>query len=119
MWIGLETLILADPPQAILFFLIIIPYLGLQRSRFQFLVVTTYQHYLLVLILCFTHVKHMEIDFHFLREKVQNKDLIVQYVPTDEQVAEILTKGLHSPIFVKHCSNLRLGSPPAAIKGGC
>ncbi|BFG24866.1 hypothetical protein CerSpe_111400 [Prunus speciosa] len=66
-----------------------------------------------------SRIKHMETDFHFFREKVQNKDLIVQYVPTDEQVADILIKGLHSPIFVKHCSNLSLGSPPAAIKAGC
>ncbi|CAL8077757.1 unnamed protein product [Prunus armeniaca] len=65
-----------------------------------------------------SRIKHMDIDFHFIREKVQNKDLIVQYVSTDEQVADILTKGLHSPLFVKHCGNLSLGSPPAEIEGG-
>ncbi|XP_016648868.1 PREDICTED: uncharacterized mitochondrial protein AtMg00810-like [Prunus mume] len=65
-----------------------------------------------------SRIKHMDIDFHFIREKVQNKDLIVQYVSTDEQVADILTKGLHSPLFVKHCGNLSLSSPPAEIEGG-
>ncbi|CAL9010999.1 unnamed protein product [Prunus brigantina] len=65
-----------------------------------------------------SRIKYMDIDFHFIREKVQNKDLIVQYVSTDEQVADILTKGLHSPLFVKHSGNLSLGSPPAEIEGG-
>ncbi|BBN67240.1 hypothetical protein Prudu_20S000300 [Prunus dulcis] len=66
-----------------------------------------------------SRIKHLDVDFHFIRERVQSKDLIVQYVPTDEQVADILTKGLHSPIFIKHCSNLSLGSSPAELEGGC
>ncbi|XP_034229446.1 uncharacterized mitochondrial protein AtMg00810-like [Prunus dulcis] len=66
-----------------------------------------------------SRIKHLDVDFHFIRERVQSKDLIVQYVPTDEQVADILTKGLHSPIFLKHCSNLSLGSSPAELEGGC
>ncbi|KAI5318095.1 hypothetical protein L3X38_037803 [Prunus dulcis] len=66
-----------------------------------------------------SRIKHLDVDFHFIRERVQSKDLIVQYVPTDEQVADILTKGLHSPIFIKHCSNLSLGSSPAEFEGGC
>ncbi|CAL8120114.1 unnamed protein product [Prunus armeniaca] len=65
-----------------------------------------------------SRIKHMEIDFHFIRERVQNKDLIVQYVSTDEQVVDILTKGRHSPLFVKHCANLSLGSPPTEIEEG-
>ncbi|BBH07344.1 hypothetical protein Prudu_019255 [Prunus dulcis] len=65
-----------------------------------------------------SRIKHLDVDFHFIRERVQSKDLIVQYVPTDEQVADILTKGLHSPIFLKHCSNLSLGSSPAELEGG-
>lgn len=59
-------------------------------------------------------IKHMEIDFHYIRERVQSKDLLVQYVRTDEQVA----KGLHSPIFAQHCSNISLGSSPTEIKRG-
>ncbi|CAN6689823.1 unnamed protein product [Malus baccata var. baccata] len=58
-----------------------------------------------------TRIKHLDTDFHFVREKVQRKDLQVQYVPTDHQTADILTKGLHGPAFVRHCCNLRLGYP--------
>ena len=55
-------------------------------------------------------IKHLDTDYHFVREKVQTNDLRVQYIPIEEQVADVLTKGLHSPIFVKHCHNLSLGS---------
>ncbi|XP_021805278.1 uncharacterized protein LOC110749474 [Prunus avium] len=34
----------------------------------------------------------LDIDFHFIREKVQRKDLIVQYIPTEEQLADVLPK---------------------------
>ncbi|CAL9017564.1 unnamed protein product, partial [Prunus brigantina] len=56
-----------------------------------------------------SRIKHLDIDFHFIRERVQRMDFLVQYIPTNEQVADVLTKGLHSPVFSKHCTNLRLG----------
>lgn len=61
----------------------------------------------------------MDVDFHFIRERVQCKDLSVQNVPTDEQIADILTKGIHNPIFQKHCFNLSLGPSPAELEEGC
>ncbi|KAI5344250.1 hypothetical protein L3X38_012127 [Prunus dulcis] len=57
-----------------------------------------------------SRIKHLDIDFHFVREKVQRNDLIVQYIPTEEQIADVFTKGLHSPIFLQHCLHLRLRS---------
>lgn len=66
-----------------------------------------------------SRIKHLEIDYHFVRERVQCRDLVVQYIPTDGQVADILTKGLHSPVFIRHRSNLRLGNNPAEIEGEC
>ncbi|CAL9020428.1 unnamed protein product [Prunus brigantina] len=58
-----------------------------------------------------SRIKHLETDFHFVRERVQRVDIHVQYVPTQEQVVDVLTKGLHSPVFLQHCSNLKLGLP--------
>ncbi|CAN6705159.1 unnamed protein product [Malus baccata var. baccata] len=54
-------------------------------------------------------IKHLDTDYHFVREKVQKGDLTVHYIPTDDQVADVFTKGLHSPIFLKHCRRLGLG----------
>ncbi|CAL2260817.1 unnamed protein product [Prunus armeniaca] len=57
-------------------------------------------------------IKHLDIDFHFVREQLQKKDLLVQYVSTDEQLADVFTKGLHGPIFSQHCAHLRLRELP-------
>ncbi|CAN1314677.1 Retrovirus-related Pol polyprotein from transposon RE2 [Linum perenne] len=43
--------------------------------------------------------KHLEIDFHFVRERVASKHLHVAYISTKDQTADILTKPLHVPRF--------------------
>ncbi|KAM1384887.1 hypothetical protein ACFX2F_037049 [Malus domestica] len=54
--------------------------------------------------------KHIEIDVHFVRERVAKNTLLVQFVSSREQFAYILTKGLNAPLFRSHCFNLMLGS---------
>lgn len=58
-----------------------------------------------------SRIKHLDTNYHFVKERAQKKDIIVHYVSTESQVADILTKGLHSPAFIRHCSNLKLGYP--------
>ncbi|KAH7421161.1 hypothetical protein KP509_13G043100 [Ceratopteris richardii] len=41
--------------------------------------------------------KHIEIQYHFLREKVLDKEIEVMYTPTKEQVADMMTKSLDGP----------------------
>uniref|UniRef100_A0A2N9H369 CCHC-type domain-containing protein n=1 Tax=Fagus sylvatica TaxID=28930 RepID=A0A2N9H369_FAGSY len=43
--------------------------------------------------------KHIEVDFHFIWERVLRKDLQVKFVSTNDQLADIFTKGLSSPRF--------------------
>ncbi|KAJ4764474.1 Gag/pol [Rhynchospora pubera] len=38
--------------------------------------------------------KHVEIDFHFIRERVVNKQLMVKFISSKDQIADGLTKGL-------------------------
>ena len=38
--------------------------------------------------------KHIEVHNHLVREKVERGVLVVEYCPTEEQVADVLTKGL-------------------------
>jgi hypothetical protein len=38
--------------------------------------------------------KYIEIRYHFIRDWVQRGSVQIQYIPTDEQVADILTKAL-------------------------
>jgi hypothetical protein len=37
-------------------------------------------------------LNHIEIKYHFIRDMVQRKEVLVQYLPTDEQVVDVLTK---------------------------
>ncbi|KAK8928682.1 hypothetical protein KSP39_PZI017093 [Platanthera zijinensis] len=50
--------------------------------------------------------KHIEVDCHFIREKVQMKKLDLKHVPGTEQVADILTKALPSTLFYQCLSKL-------------
>jgi len=38
--------------------------------------------------------KHIEIRYHFIRDWVQRGAVQLEYIPTDEQIANILTKSL-------------------------
>lgn len=44
--------------------------------------------------------KHIELDIHFLREKVANKCLQIQYVPSSDQTADILTNPYLLSLFI-------------------
>ena len=45
------------------------------------------------------HTKHIEIDYHFIRDCVLHKPLLVKFTPSEEQLADILTKPLPTPRF--------------------
>ena len=40
------------------------------------------------------HTKHIEVQHHFLRHKVEGEEIHFEYTPTDEQTTDVLTKGL-------------------------
>ena len=48
-----------------------------------------------------TKMKHIAIRYHYVREKVLDKTIDVQYCPTNDMVADILTKGLTLDKFLK------------------
>ncbi len=43
--------------------------------------------------------KHIDIKLHFIREKVKEGDIIVEYCSTKEMIADILTKGVPKTQF--------------------
>jgi hypothetical protein len=43
--------------------------------------------------------KHIEIDYHFIREKVTAGHLQLQYLPTTQQIADVFTKALGKDSF--------------------
>ena len=52
--------------------------------------------------------KHVEIDLHFVREKVAIGQVRVLHVPTTSQFADIFTKGLPSSVFNEFRSSLNI-----------
>lgn len=38
--------------------------------------------------------KHIEVKYHHVREMIQNKEVFLEYCPTSEMVADIMTKPL-------------------------
>ena len=49
---------------------------------------------------------HVEVDKHFIKEKLENGLIVMPYIPMVEQVADILTKGLPKKQFDDLVSNL-------------
>lgn len=50
--------------------------------------------------------KHIELDIHFVQERVQIGELRVLHVPTGEQYANVMTKGLLATTFEAFRSSL-------------
>lgn len=56
--------------------------------------------------------KHVELDLHFVREKVALGQVKVLHVPSSSQYADIFTKGLPTSLFTEFRNNLTV-KPPA------
>ena len=52
--------------------------------------------------------KHIDIRYHFVREKIESKDALVEYVPSEKQRANIFTKALPRERFRNLCEKLNL-----------
>lgn len=61
--------------------------------------------------------KHIEIDYHFIWEKIINKDVHAKYISTAGQVVDIFTKGLTSARFLLLPNKLMVLSPSMCLKG--
>ncbi|KAK1650776.1 hypothetical protein QYE76_068581 [Lolium multiflorum] len=63
--------------------------------------------------------KHIEIDLHFVRDRVALGEARVLHVPTSSQYADIFTKGLPTAVFQEFRSSLNVLPSPVATAGGC
>ncbi len=55
------------------------------------------------------HAKHIHIRKHFAHEVIQNRQMRLIRVPTDEQLADIFTKALPFPQFERCLMGLMSG----------
>lgn len=57
--------------------------------------------------------KHVEIDCHYVREQLKAGQIITEKVPSNSQVADIMTKPLSVRLHTDHCS--KLGVPQTKL----
>lgn len=53
-------------------------------------------------------MKHIDIKYCFIRDEIANGTIKIIYKPTDQQTADIMTKGLGKNLFMKHRDDLNL-----------
>ncbi|KAJ0615698.1 putative RNA-directed DNA polymerase [Helianthus annuus] len=63
--------------------------------------------------------KHVEIDRHFIKEKLEAGIIELPFVRSEDQLADILTKAVNGRIF-NHClGKLSFGDPTTQLEGEC
>ena len=50
--------------------------------------------------------KHIDVRYHYIREKLEDKTVRLQHIPTADNTADILTKPLGATKFRKHRDEL-------------
>jgi hypothetical protein len=58
-------------------------------------------------------LKHIDIKYYFIRDKVQKGEVILQYISTDEKTTDILTKPLSNIKFAYFRDKLGLVEIPS------
>jgi len=61
--------------------------------------------------------KHVEVDYHFVRDRVTKKEIQIRFISSKDQLADVLTKPLVSFAFTSLCSKLHVDDPPLAWGG--
>ncbi|KAJ4706296.1 Retrovirus-related Pol polyprotein from transposon TNT 1-94 [Melia azedarach] len=52
--------------------------------------------------------KHIELDCHVIREKIQDGQIITKYLPSHMQIADVFTKALGANVFKKLIGKLNM-----------
>lgn len=55
-----------------------------------------------------SRVKHVDIKYHFLRERVASEEIVMRYINTKDNIADLFTKPLSLPRFSRLCRILGL-----------
>lgn len=63
--------------------------------------------------------KYIEVDYHFIREKVLNKDISLIFISTQAQIAYLFTKGLTKALFFLLRDKLFIRELLVSLRGEC
>jgi histone deacetylase 1/2 len=70
--------------------------------------------YLSVNPIIHARTKHVEVDYHFVRDRVAKKEIQIRFIPSKDQLVDVLTKPLASSDFSSLRSKLHVDNPPSA-----
>ena len=62
---------------------------------------------------------HVEVDRHFIKEKIEEGFISFPFVRSEEQLADILTKAVPASIFMKVLGKLSIGDLMTQLEGKC
>ena len=63
--------------------------------------------------------KHVEVDRHFIKEKIDEGTINVMYLPMMKQVADVFTKGIYKPLFERLVDKLGMYNLYNQLEGEC
>ena len=63
--------------------------------------------------------KHVEVDRHFIKEKIEDKSIELPFVRSEDQLANILTKAVTDKAFTRVLNKLSIGDLTAHLEGEC
>ena len=63
--------------------------------------------------------KHVEVDRHFIKEKLESGVVELPLVRSEEQLADIPTKAVNSRSLMNVLGKLRFGDPTTQLEGEC
>jgi histone deacetylase 1/2 len=58
--------------------------------------------------------KHVEVDYHFVRDRVAKKEIQIRFISSQDQLADVFTKPLHTSSFIAFRFKLWVDPPPSA-----
>ena len=66
-------------------------------------------------------VKHLDVRYHWIRECVENKELVVGQIPSSDNIADVMTKALPGPRFIslRGCLGVRQCETGVRAEGEC
>ena len=63
--------------------------------------------------------KHVEVDRHFIKEKLEDGVIEFPFVRSEEQLADILTKAVNPKVFKEVLGKLNIGDVVVQLEGEC
>jgi hypothetical protein len=63
--------------------------------------------------------KHIDIEYHFIQDCVQRGAVRLDYIQTNEQIADIFTKALSRQKFMKFIDHMGLRQNPFLVEREC